>query len=248
MRVVSLTDRRKYGRSGFVEWVAANLILSGPQSKTEGVKNGRRRPNDAPTAITHEGAVGKVKLFSMFSRPAEWKPATGLYRAIVAQARTPLFYRSFDVPDTPDGRFDMILIHMFLVIDRLNAETGGAAALAQALYDVMFDDMDRNLREMGVGDVGVPIRIRKMTEGFQGRMAAYEAALKEAGDDRLIDVLDRNVYQQATPKPLALAAMAHYIRAQRAVLAPQALDDLKAGKVRFEPPHPPAAEPGDPRS
>src|SRR5690349_8287815 len=93
------------------------------------------------------------RLFPM--RQTDHKPAAAaLYRAVVGQARTPAFYVAYGVPDTLDGRFDLIALHMFLVLHRLKTDSL-AANLSQALFDIMFDDMDRSLREMGVGDLGV---------------------------------------------------------------------------------------------
>jgi len=171
-----------------------------------------------------------------FDRSQARKPAVDIYGGIVGQARIPLFYEAFQTPDTPGGRFDMILIHMFLVISRLNHEGPETKTLSQDLYDLMFADMDRNLREMGVGDVGVPIRIRKMAEDFQGRMAAYEAALAEKDDRALIDVLDRNLYQEISPGAARLAAMATYVREQHDFLADQDFGEISIGNIRFRQP------------
>ena len=100
--------------------------------------------------------------------------ADQLYRRLVRQARDPVFYLHLGVPDTPDGRFDMIILHAFLVIRRLKAEHERTVGLAQAIFDLMFADMDQNLREMGVGDLGVSKRIKGMAEACYGRTVAYE--------------------------------------------------------------------------
>src|SRR3990172_2570155 len=112
--------------------------------------------------------------------------ARKLYEAIVAQARRMEFYAALGVADTVSGRFDMVALHMFLALRRLRgpgADGKGAAdqrALAQALLDVMFDDMDASLRELGVGDLGVGRRVQAMAEGFYGRAAAFEAVLGQS--------------------------------------------------------------------
>ncbi len=110
---------------------------------------------------------------------------------IVAQARLPAFYERFGVPDTVNGRFDMVLLHLWLVLRRLRTGTEGTA-LAQALFDHFCSDMDDNLREMGVGDLSVPKRMVKFAEAFYGRTAAYDAALKADGSE-LAQALARNV-------------------------------------------------------
>ena len=127
-------------------------------------------------------------LSKLFAR----KPDTAmrLYEAIVASARQEKFYTEMDVPDTLDGRFDMIVLHLFLVLDRLRGEAGD---MKQKLTDVFFKDLDRTLREMGVGDLSVAKKIRPMAEAFAGRIKAYALAL-EQGDETLIGALRRNVY------------------------------------------------------
>ena len=139
-------------------------------------------------------------LSKIFARkPVE---ATRLYGAIVAAARQEKFYAQWDVPDTLDGRFDMIVVHMFLVLDRLKGES---QKLRQQLTDVFFSDLDRTLREMGVGDLSVSKKIRPMAEAFAGRMQAYAFAM-EQGDAALVEALERNVYAgERNPKARLLA-------------------------------------------
>ncbi len=115
---------------------------------------------------------------------------TRLYGAIVAAARQEKFYLEMGVPDTLDGRFDMIVLHMFLVLDRLR---GGNDKFRQQLTDVFFSDLDRTLREMGVGDLSVSKKIRPMAEAFAGRIKAYAVAA-ETGDPEILHALQRNVY------------------------------------------------------
>lgn len=163
--------------------------------------------------------------------------AHGLYAALVGQARRSEFYSALGVADTVDGRFDMIVLHAALLLRRLTAEGRRSARLAQALFDLMFADMDRNLREMGVGDMGVGKRIKQMAKAFYGRAAAYEAALAEPGDAALAEALARNLYRGSPPQPETLAALAVYVRRQRDLLAAQGLGELMAGRVAFgEPP------------
>jgi cytochrome b pre-mRNA-processing protein 3 len=126
--------------------------------------------------------------------------AQRLYESIVAGARQEKFYAKMDVPDTLDGRFDMIVLHMFLVLDRLRGE---AAGFAQQLTDTFFKDLDRTLREMGIGDLSVAKKIRPMAEAFAGRIKAYATASEEGA---LVEALQRNVYGgDANPKASELA-------------------------------------------
>lgn len=118
--------------------------------------------------------------------------AEGLYAALVAQSRQPVFYTDLGVPDSVDGRFDMVLLHSFIVLRRLGREGKAARSLSQAVYDVMFVDMDRAVREMGIGDLSVKKHIRRMMKAFNGRVAAYEEGLNDP--EKMRDALRRNLY------------------------------------------------------
>jgi cytochrome b pre-mRNA-processing protein 3 len=176
-----------------------------------------------------------LRLFS--SSKAEQAAAT-LYQSIVDQARRHEFYTQLGVPDTPDGRFDLIVAHAVLVFRRLRADEKAAQEVAQALFDHMFADMDENLREMGVGDLGVGKRVKAMAKGFYGRLAAYDAGLSSSTAGVLEAALARNLYRKAEPTPEQLAAVARYLQEEAAALASRPADRLKAGEVRFGPPPP----------
>ncbi len=171
-----------------------------------------------------------------FKRNKNWREeAHALYLQVVEQARTPAFYTDFGVADTVDGRFDMVTLHMFLLQHRLKHEAAPAAELAEALMTVMASDMDRSLREMGVGDYSVGKRLKQMMGAFYGRAAAYENGL-EAGGAELTMAVSRNVFREAGPASDACRGLATYIREQADQLASQQADRLLAGEVRFTPP------------
>lgn len=157
-----------------------------------------------------------------------------LYAAVVRQSRNRAFYAVCAVPDTPDGRFEMLVIHAHLILRRMR-EGAAARRTAQALYDHMFADMDANLREMGAGDTGVAVRVKKMAEGLHGRMAAYDAGLDGGGEGALAAALTRNLYRQNPPEAPVLARMAAYVRAQDAHMAGQGAENLAAGRAAFAP-------------
>ena len=121
-------------------------------------------------------------ILPLFRRPNPTIAA--LYGAIVAQARDPRFYEAYGVPDTVLGRFDLIVLHLALVLRRLREGDASARTLAQGLFDAFCRDMDHNLREMGVGDQGVPRQMRRVGEAFYGRAQAYDAALAEQSNER----------------------------------------------------------------
>ena len=155
--------------------------------------------------------------------------AVALYDIIVAQSRKPGFYLHCGVPDTVDGRFDMIALHAFIVLRRLKDRRRDTA---QELLEAMFDDMDRSLREMGAGDLGVGRRVKTMAKALYGRIAAYEAAL-DGGAEALADALRRNLYGTVDPDPEGVEAMAAYVRAEAASVASQSADTIAAGSVSF---------------
>lgn len=175
-------------------------------------------------------------MFLRLFRGRKWTDsAYAIYGGLVDQSRQAPFYTHLGVPDTVDGRFDMICLHAFLVIRRLQAEGGEAPALAQKLFDTMFKDMDRSLREMGVGDLSVGKHVKRMAKAYYGRAAAYEHGVA-AGRSALEAALRRNLYRLAEPSDAQVAAMADYTLAQDAVLADRSFADLAAGRLGFTAP------------
>lgn len=131
--------------------------------------------------------------FNHFRKPQVAPAGTieGIYGMIVTQTREPLFYRDLGVPDTVNGRFDLLLLHLWLVLRRLKS-VGAGTALSQALFDHFCTDLDDNLREMGVGDQTVPKRMRAFGEAFYGRTAAYDMALTE-GIEAFAEAICKNI-------------------------------------------------------
>jgi cytochrome b pre-mRNA-processing protein 3 len=157
-----------------------------------------------------------------------------LYVCLVEQARAPWLYAELGVPDSVDGRFDMIILHVWAAHRALAARPAPGPALAQRLVDTMFADMDRGLRELGAGDHGIARRLKQMIGAFHGRIAAYEAA----GDDAaLAAALARNVYRST--EPLAVAGrLAAYARRLATGFDAATLEDLAAARL----PAPPVPE------
>ena len=142
-----------------------------------------------------------------------YKPdASSIYQAIVAQSREVQFYTKCGVPDTPTGRFELISLHSFVFMKRLKVLGGEAEALSQALFDYMFADIDINLREMGVGDIGVGKKIKSLAAAYYGRIKSYETALKK-GEHAIKESLTRNLYCDEKPTEQQLSAMTVYILA-----------------------------------
>jgi cytochrome b pre-mRNA-processing protein 3 len=160
-------------------------------------------------------------------------PSRRLYGAIVAAARHPAPYQSWGVADTLDGRFDMIVVHMYLVLARLKGET---PELRQALVDEFFADMDRSLREMGVGDLSVGKKVRRMAEAFYGRIAAYDQAMA-AGGAALVAAIARNFFPDGGGST-ASERLSAYMTEVAEVLAGQDRAAIADGVARFPEPVP----------
>jgi cytochrome b pre-mRNA-processing protein 3 len=159
-----------------------------------------------------------------------------LYGEIVAQARQPWLYRAAGVPDTVDGRFDMIVLHAFLIFDRLGQGDERAKALAQSVFDEMFKDMDRSLREMGASDLAVGPKVRRMAEIFYGRSRVYAQALRQEGGacrQALISALARNVFPG--DEEARAVMLGDYVLAERRALAERSLEQLLSGQAGFAP-------------
>ena len=156
-----------------------------------------------------------------------------LYGLAVKAARDPYYYESMGVPDTLDGRFDLVGLHACLLIRRLRTLPKPGAAIAQAVFDAMFSDMDINLRELGVGDMTVARNVRAMWEAFHGRATVYEAALANGDPAALEAAVARNVWR-GEPAPNA-GALAHIIMEQMAALDAVPSESLLKGRVHFVP-------------
>ena len=167
------------------------------------------------------------------------KAARALYGRIVEQARQPAFYRDYGVPDSVDGRFELLLLHSFLVFNRLRGQGEAAAALGQTLFDLLIFHLDQSIRESGVGDLKVGPKLKAMGEAFYGRSRAYHDGLEESAGTVLQEALSRNVYGSCregagTPPTAAmLDVMAGYVRGNATALDNQAVSDLLAGRVSF---------------
>ena len=161
-----------------------------------------------------------------------------LYSALVAQARQPGFYSALAVPDTVEGRFEMVALHCALALRRLRAIGGRpAAALSQQLLEYMFGDLDRSIREIGVGDMSVGKYMKRLGKSFYGRAAAYDAAL-DAGDGAVLaQAIDRNILGTAAGQEPALRhaaeILALYVMKADTALAQQPIAAFHEGTLVF---------------
>jgi cytochrome b pre-mRNA-processing protein 3 len=169
-------------------------------------------------------------ILSLFRKSADADAVYAIYSAIVAQSRQPRFYADWGVPDTVTGRFDVLSLHMALVLRRLRAEGKESAAFSQALFDLFFRDMDRSLREMGAGDLSVPKKIRKMGNLFYGLLAHLSGALERPDNVALESALCRNLFAEVENPDVA--PLAAYVRAEADRLAGLPAATLLAGRLR----------------
>ncbi|PVB63742.1 ubiquinol-cytochrome C chaperone family protein [Labrenzia sp. 011] len=173
-------------------------------------------------------------IFGMFrrrNRDAEHK----VYCEIVAQARQPVFYSGFHVPDTVDGRFDLIVAHAVLYFRRMRGEGKEASEFTQYVFDLFFQDMDASLREMGVSDTRVPKKVKVMGEAFFGRADVYNPAIDGENVEDLAAALGRNLYPD-NPEPVAQTRLAHYMLASARRLGEQTAQELMSGQINWADP------------
>ena len=175
-----------------------------------------------------------------FRRPRQPPNIDVLYGMIVAQARSEAFYRGYGVPDTVDGRLDMILLHLVLLMRQLAKGQGKVPDASQQLFDRFCQDIDDNFREMGVGDLTVPKKMQQVVGAFYGRAKAYESALADDGEAALAAAVTRNVFGVAEP-PLGARRLAAYMR--EATLRLAALEPGALARAELAFPDPDAIAP-----
>ncbi len=184
------------------------------------------------TSVIH--MIFKRFIESKADEDVAWK----LYGEIVEQARCPALFTDLKIPDSVDGRFESIVLHLVLVLRRLKQDFPEAETLAAALQEAFYADMDRSLREMGAGDLGVGKRVQRMAEGFVGRLASYEAALADPaqeGDGGLAASLLRNVYGTLPTGAVDPEDLVKYVVAQATALDRRDGASLRRGEAGFTP-------------
>ena len=152
------------------------------------------------------------------------------YAEIVKQARRPELMRNFHIADNIDGRFDLLCLHMCLVLKRLKSNPELTRRYCQDLFDFMFLDMDQSLREMGVGDLSVGNRVKEMGKAFLGRLRVYESAI-DSKDNKLHEALIRNVYRGNVGGAEYVDKLACYTRQIDKKLANIPINEIMEGKV-----------------
>ncbi|MEM9706614.1 MAG: ubiquinol-cytochrome C chaperone family protein [Pseudomonadota bacterium] len=170
-------------------------------------------------------------ILSLFKRNDEDIRARELYSALIDISRQPYFFEKLKAPDTVEGRFEILSIHVYLTLRRLKGAGKNADSFAQAVFDTFFKNMDDALRELGVGDMSIGRKIRGLAEAFYGRIGAYEKALDEGDRNQLSGAISRNVYERES-HPMA-PAIADYMVASIAALDAQTVDTILAATIEF---------------
>ena len=171
----------------------------------------------------------------MFARFRRARPeddiSAALYGVIVAQSRTPSLYTDLAVPDTIEGRFEMVVMHLALVLRRVWQGDDAARVAGQATFDVFCREMDDALRALGVKDTSVGKRMRKLAEAYYGRAAAYDEAFAAGRPEALAAVVGRTVYGDEAA--VAAPALADYMTAINRTLAATPVPRVLAGGIEW---------------
>ena len=156
-----------------------------------------------------------------------------IYGSLVARARNPALYRDLGVPDTINGRFDMMVMHVFLLSHRLKDAGDECRELSQGLFDAFLLDMDRGMREEGVGDTSVPKKLKKMTQVYYGRLRAYEKPLEERNKSAIAEIINRNIFTDEHNDECA-NALAGYMLNLRAHIEALSVEEILNGDIGFD--------------
>ena len=170
-----------------------------------------------------------MSVFGLFKPRAAVLAGERLFEGAVRQARTPAFYSGLGVPDTVLGRFELYTLHVVLLAERLGGVGPEAREACQAMFDAYLLNLDIALREMGVGDLSMGKKMKKLGRAFYGRMKSWEAARGDGPAESAI--ISRTVYEgqaEADPEPLA-----RYLRSARAALKAQSEEVLLGGGAQW---------------
>lgn len=189
-----------------------------------------------PAPCRNDRAAPWPAVLSWLRRRAIRNDTAGeLYGGVVARARAPVFYASMGIPDTPEGRYEMIAMHLVLVLERLRAEGPPGVALSRETIEAFVADMDGSMREMGVGDLTVPKKVKRAAAGLYARADAFRAAMApEAEAGALAAAIGRLTLASGADDSRA-GPLAAYYRETAAALSRLSPADVRAGRIDFPP-------------
>ena len=158
-----------------------------------------------------------------------------IYGAIVAQSRQSSFFRELGVEDSFEGRFEMLVLHVYMVLNRLKREGQAGDDAGQALFDTFFADLDTSMRELGVGDLSIGKKVKALASAFYGRVGIYDEAVRGYDRDGLADALVRNVYADDEASAGQAGILAAYVFDSLETLGYVGFGDLVRGELKFAP-------------
>lgn len=183
-------------------------------------------------------------VFGLFSRKKNnQKIVSAIFDRLTAASRHPSLYETMGAPDTVMGRFEMIAAHMVIFFRRTGKGSPAVRDLAQEIVDAFFEDIDHSIREIGIGDMGVPKRMKKLARMFYGRYESYAKAIDDNDGKALEAALSRNIYPpqrdgSINPQTRDVSALADYFLARASDLQSTSDEDILAGRVMIVPPQP----------
>ncbi len=175
-------------------------------------------------------------MFDFLSRSKKLNNAAHqLFLKVIEQSRDDSFYKNYKVEDSLDGRFDLMTMHMSIILNKLeqHSEINDAKLVRRSLQEIMFDNLDLSLREIGVGDLGVGKKIKVMAEAFYGRVAVYQALFKSNNHRDLSEALKRNLYRGRDIEEGVLSEMVNYVFLQWESVNGQSIMDIIKGNISF---------------
>jgi len=158
------------------------------------------------------------------------------YAILTSAARVPHFYSDLSVPDTVMGRFEMLTIVLILFFRRTAKSPRSGQELAQEIVDAFFLDVDHSIRELGVGDPGVPKRMKKLAGMFYGRLESYAAALDQSDEAELASALRRNIYPEAGDEAPDMQGLSRWMLQADETLAGRPEEEISSGTLSIMPP------------
>ncbi len=175
--------------------------------------------------------MNAILRFLGFGNKSDPKTIDALYEVIVAAARQPIFYLTYGVADTPLGRFEVLSAHMAVILRASRTADPRVKDIVQVLTEEFFKDVDHSLRELGIGDAGVPKRMKKLISNFYGRLETYVSAIDANDKDALANALERNMAPDAALKDAG--AFANYIMSAAKSVEKQMPGPFLEGKLSF---------------
>ena len=187
----------------------------------------------------NQAKLGFMMIFGLFGKKnGNRRIVEKQYAVLTKAARRPYLYEALDVPDTVMGRFEMLSAVLILYFRRTRASNMSGQEIAQEIIDAFFEDVDHSIRELGVGDVGVPKRMKKFAGMFYGRLESYAAALDSGDRDGLAGALRRNLHPEAGEGAPSMAGLAAYLFAAEEAMAKVGEDEVATGTLDMIAPGP----------